>query len=80
MFVVFLTTLPESYEGLVIFMNAHQTLSLDMVIGFLLQEEIWRKTIGTSPIDKSIALFLGGNKCFNQKKKCKDNLVFGWYH
>jgi len=38
--VVYLTTLPKSYEGLV-FMSAHQTLSLEMVIGFLLQEEIW---------------------------------------
>jgi hypothetical protein len=26
--VVFKSTLPESYEGLVVFMNAHQTLSL----------------------------------------------------
>jgi hypothetical protein len=61
-------------------MNAHQTLSLEMVIGFLLQEEIWQKTNGTFPTDKSIALFSRGKKCFNQKKKCKGNLVLWWYH
>jgi hypothetical protein len=39
--VVFLSTLPKSYEGLVEFLSAHQTFSLVKVIGFLLQEEIW---------------------------------------
>jgi hypothetical protein len=38
-------------------LSAHQTFSLVKVIGFLLQEEIWWKTIGTCPIDKSIVVF-----------------------
>lgn len=52
-----LSTLPESYEGLVVSLSGQTTLTLQTVVGLLLHEEIRRKSIGKVNSGKSLALF-----------------------